>query len=162
MLCNESWNFPQRCVVAAILAQPDIWMCANEPGQPYGSDKRSLRILCVEDDPMMGRILVRLLREAGHLVELAPDGQAAWEKLLGNFGTIDLLITDHDMPELTGLELVQQLRGAGFPGRIIVHANALSDATLADYGELAVDRLVPKASGKDELLHAIESVFGAD
>lgn len=109
----------------------------------------------------MGEVLVHSMREAGHIVELVSDGQAAWKKLLGNFGTIDLLITDHAMPELTGLELVIQLRGAEFPGRIIVHANSLSDADRADYHELAVDKLVPKASGAEELLRAIESVFGA-
>lgn len=44
-------------------------------------------------------------------MEVAEDGQAGWEAL--EKGNYDILITDHDMPRLKGLDLIKRLRLAG-------------------------------------------------
>jgi DNA-binding response OmpR family regulator len=51
-----------------------------------------------------------VLRGAGYLTSLAEDGEAGWEAFRLN--RFDALITDHDMPRLTGLDLIRRVRSA--------------------------------------------------
>jgi CheY-like chemotaxis protein len=72
-------------------------------------------ILVVEDDPEIRRLCQAVLRRQGHRVDAAGDGQDGWERLLAAHAAFDpfgLLITDNDMPHLTGVELVERLRCA--------------------------------------------------
>ncbi len=72
-------------------------------------------ILVVEDDPEIRRLCQAILLREGHRVDAAADGQDGWERLLAANTAGDpfgLLITDNDMPHLTGVELVERLRAA--------------------------------------------------
>jgi PAS domain S-box-containing protein len=69
------------------------------------------RILYVEDDFGAARLLQRYLDRAGYAVDLARDGMeglAMWVE-----GSYDLLATDHDMPGMTGLDLIRTLTSRG-------------------------------------------------
>ena len=71
------------------------------------------RVLVVDDDPAMLRILARWLEKAGYEVATAGDGRealAAIEADCPNF-----LITDWEMPEMNGLELCRQVRLLDLP-----------------------------------------------
>lgn len=69
-----------------------------------------LRILAVDDSPTMRRIIVNTLKRAGFedVVE-ACDGKDALAKL--KVETVNLVITDWNMPEMDGLALVNSIRG---------------------------------------------------
>lgn len=68
-----------------------------------------LRILIVDDSPTMRRILVNTVIKAGYSdVKEAEDGRDALAKLMA--GEYDLLMTDWNMPNMNGLELVQAVR----------------------------------------------------
>lgn len=66
-----------------------------------------MRFLVVDDSPTMRRIVVNALRSFGyeHIVE-AEDGQDALNKM----DSIEFVITDWNMPNMTGLELTKALR----------------------------------------------------
>lgn len=64
----------------------------------------SLRILAVDDDPLVLMNITALLEDLGHSVIEAPSGKAALE-ILRNGQHIDLLVTDQSMPGMTGIEL---------------------------------------------------------
>ncbi|MFH0825680.1 MAG: response regulator [Pseudomonadota bacterium] len=66
-----------------------------------------VRILCVEDDPGTARLMQKTLSRAGFVVDIAHDG----EKGLAMYreGTYDLLCVDHNMPGLTGLDIIRIL-----------------------------------------------------
>lgn len=70
----------------------------------------SIKILIVDDFATMRRILKNILKQLGfkNLVE-ADDGTTAWELLTGS-QTIDLIISDWNMPKMTGLELLKKVR----------------------------------------------------
>ena len=70
--------------------------------------KSDQRVLVAEDDPVIRGLLHRLLSGAGYAVTAVPDGEAAWDAV--NRGSVDLLVTDHDMPRLLGLDLIRRLR----------------------------------------------------
>lgn len=122
---------------------------------------RRLRILCAEDNPYVSEALVRLLATVGHAAERAPDGLAAWETVSQDLSQFDLVITDHQMPGINGLDLVRLLREARFPGRIVVHSSALNEADVAEYRRLAVDLVIPKSTNGDQLLNAIDFICRA-
>ncbi len=70
---------------------------------------KSMRILVVDDAPMIRRILKNLLKEMGFSnIEEAEDGMVALQKLRQQ--PFDFVITDWNMPNLTGIELVQEIR----------------------------------------------------
>src|SRR5262249_51365561 len=79
---------------------------------------RPTRILLVGEDPTLSRLMSLFLHHAGYAVDTAADGEQGWVAL--KLKHYDLLMTDNDMPRLTGLELVRRLRETGMTLPIIV------------------------------------------
>ena len=67
-------------------------------------------LLVADDDPAVRQSLERALTREGYTVVLAPDGQAALDRL--RQGGVDLLLSDLRMPGLTGLELLREVKSA--------------------------------------------------
>ena len=80
---------------------------ASVTGSPPEVDPAP-RILYVDDDPGLGRLVQRALRTRGYAVELAPDGEAGLARLAA--GGIDVVALDHHMPGQTGLEVLPAIR----------------------------------------------------
>ncbi|KAA3656876.1 MAG: response regulator [Calditrichaeota bacterium] len=72
----------------------------------------SLKFLAVDDSPTMRRIVANTLKRLGYedVIE-ATNGKEALEKLATN--SIDFIITDWNMPEMDGLEFVQNVKANG-------------------------------------------------
>jgi len=69
-----------------------------------------LKLLVVDDSSTMRRIIKNTLARIGHKDVLeAADGKEAWQVMQEN-SDIDVLITDWNMPEMNGLELVKKVR----------------------------------------------------
>ncbi len=72
-------------------------------------DTTNIRFLVVDDFSTMRRIVRNLLKEIGHSnVDEAEDGQAALNKLKAN--TFDFVVSDINMPNMNGFELLRQIR----------------------------------------------------
>ena len=70
-----------------------------------------MRILVVEDDPKMARLLENGLREEGYAVDVAPNGRdAEW---LGTEHTYDAVVLDVMLPDADGFEVCRRLRANG-------------------------------------------------
>jgi CheY-like chemotaxis protein len=70
-------------------------------------------ILVVDDDPIVLRVVSRLLTENGYRVLTAPDGQAAWELLQEpSQPQVDLVLTDVRMPHMGGAELGRRVEAS--------------------------------------------------
>ncbi len=67
------------------------------------------RVLLVDDDPMVAASTAAMLEQLGHRVLVAPSGALALD-VIRLEPTIDLVITDHAMPGMTGIELAERLR----------------------------------------------------
>lgn len=70
-----------------------------------------MHILIVEDDERLAHAVVRVLKEEGHVPEVAHDGETGLE--LGLSGTFDLVILDLMLPRLSGIDVCRKLRMAG-------------------------------------------------
>jgi DNA-binding NtrC family response regulator len=71
-------------------------------------EPRSATLLVADDDPAVRESLERALTREGYSVVVAPDGQAALERL--QTGGIDLVLSDLKMPGLNGLELLPRAK----------------------------------------------------
>jgi DNA-binding NtrC family response regulator len=76
------------------------------------------RILIVDDTPLTRETLRQVLEADGYEVETSPDGRTALELLRG--GNFQLLITDHRMPGMSGIELLGLVRAEKIPCGVIV------------------------------------------
>jgi two-component system chemotaxis response regulator CheY len=73
-----------------------------------------MKILIADDSRVMRQIVTRTLRQAGfgdHDLVEAADGQEALDKTVAE--SPDLVISDWNMPEMTGVEVLRKLRAAG-------------------------------------------------
>jgi CheY-like chemotaxis protein len=125
-----------------------------ELGQP-------LRVLCADDNVLVLDMLSKTLQSAGHHVEVATDGRAAVSRVQEDPDFFQLIVTDTRMPHLDGFGVVQQARSAGFAGKIIVFANALSAEDRQRYADLQVDRVIDKPGKSAELVGAIRELRAA-
>lgn len=117
-----------------------------------------LRVLCADDNVLVLDMLAKTLESAGLHVEVATDGRAAISRLAEDPQFFQLIVTDTRMPRLDGFGVVREARSAGFGGRIIVFANALSPEERQRYAELRVDRVIDKPGKAGELVGAIHEL----
>src|SRR5918998_3822591 len=69
------------------------------------------RVLIVEDEALMARMLARVLWEEGYAAETAGDGRSGFARAADE--SFDLLILDWMLPDRSGLQIVRGLRAAG-------------------------------------------------
>jgi len=115
------------------------------------SPRKTFRILYADDMRELRDLAVITLGRDGHTVECVKDGQAALGRLTLAPEMFDLLITDHHMPNMNGLELVQQVRLLPFTGKIIVFCSELSQDVNQAYCDLKVDEILYKPILPSEL-----------
>jgi CheY-like chemotaxis protein len=117
------------------------------------------RILVVEDDPLIRRVNSEVLIYSGYHVDAAEDGAAAWDALqLNNY---DLLITDHDMPKVTGVDLLKKVHATRLALPAIMATGTLPtwEFTLCPWLYPAAILLKPYTF--DELLGTVKEVLHA-
>ncbi len=87
-----------------------------------------MHLLVVEDEVRLGRLLLRLLREDKHVVELAPDARTALE-FVETGANLDALILDIGLPDRSGFEVAQQLRrdGSAVPILMLTARDSIDD-----------------------------------
>lgn len=102
------------------------------------------RILCADDNRMVRESLRLILERAGYRVICAADGLEAWHLILDEIEPFDLLITDQDMPNMCGLDLVRRLKGEGMLPEVVVISGNLTPEVIRGYRELGVDQLLEK------------------
>src|SRR4249920_2783450 len=110
---------------------------ASPPRPSPIREARSCRVLVVDDDPIVATGTVAMLEDLGHVATEVPSGDAALQ-LLGSDMVIDLVITDHAMPGMTGAELATRIRRS-WPDLPIVIASGYTE--LPGDGDLALPRL---------------------
>lgn len=112
---------------------------------------RPLRILAVDDDFLVLMNTTSMLEDLGHVVFEAASGKDALKQLETN-QPVDLVITDHAMPQMTGTELSNEIRQQ-WPSMPILLATGYAE--LPGGNALQLPRL-QKPFGQDDLRRAIE------
>ncbi len=117
------------------------------------------RILVVDDEADIRRLNTELLANAGYQVDFAEDGWEAWEELQRN--EYDLLVTDNNMPKLSGVGLLQKLHEARMTLPAILVTGEAPLAELARHPWLQVEAMLLKPYSADDLLTMVRNVLHA-
>jgi DNA-binding response OmpR family regulator len=131
---------------------PDI----PAPQRPMNSPPR---ILVVDDEAALRGLVTSALVESGYHVDVAEDGADAWEALQVNH--YDLLITDNNMPKMSGVELLQKLHAARHGLPVIMATGNLpkEEFTRKPWLEPAATLLKPYTLA--DLLNTVKTVLRA-
>lgn len=133
-------------------------------------DKRSLpphdgprtgteTILFVEDDPLIRRLVFRVLRDAGYRVLTASGGQEALDLARRHDGTIHLLLTDVVMPGLSGAAVARRLRTER-PDTRVLFTSGYTAGALAHHGfDESRDPLLPKPYAPNVLTSKVREML---
>ena len=122
---------------------------------------RSQTILVADDKPSVADSLSMMLRYEGHHVETVSDGIQALTALISTPGKFSILITDNNMPKMSGVELVQKLHELRNPVEVIVLSAHLTSSLDQCYRALGVRHIVDKPFDFSPLRLAIAEISEA-
>jgi two-component system chemotaxis response regulator CheY len=121
---------------------------------------KNLKILVVDDYSTMRRIVKNLLHDLGYSnITEADDGQSAWPLLQAS--SFDLVITDWNMPGMTGIDLLRNIRGDTRIGNtpvLMVTAEAQRDQII-EAAQAGVNGYVIKPFTAITLREKIDKIF---
>lgn len=116
------------------------------------------KILIVDDEEILRLLISDTLEDLDVQIEIAEDGKIALEKLAQT--DYDLILLDYMMPELTGMEVLEQLskeQRARTP--ILMLTAKAQDADRTKALEAGVRRFIPKPFSPLELLQVVEEIL---
>jgi Response regulator containing CheY-like receiver, AAA-type ATPase, and DNA-binding domains len=119
-----------------------------------GRDPMTTRILIVDDEPS-SRFMARLfLEEAGFVPDEAGSGVEALERC----GTVDydVVVLDHRMPGLSGIDVVRELTESDYPGRLLLFTAYQAPELEAEATRLCV--LVVDKARKETLVEHVREL----
>jgi DNA-binding response OmpR family regulator len=136
----------------------------NSPGRgPAGSAFRPgpnpHRILVVDEDSDLCLLYAFVLTGPGFRVDLAQDGVAGWKALQAV--RYSLLITEHELPSLTGIELVKTLRAARMALPVVMVAGRLPVRALGHDPSLQLAATLQKPFAVDALIETVKKILGS-
>ena len=122
---------------------------------------KNMRVLVVDDFSTMRKIVKNILRQLGftNIVE-ADDGSTAWETL--NKDNIDFIVSDWNMPTMSGIELLRKVRAseeyADIPF-LMVTAEAQQE-NIIEAVQAKVSNYIVKPFTPETLDQKIDKIFG--
>jgi DNA-binding response OmpR family regulator len=121
-----------------------------------GDNTKVMRILVVEDEERLARLISRVLVEEGYAVETEANGRQALMRALAD--EYDLLIVDWMLPELSGVQLVKRLRAAevGTPAIMLTARDQIEDRV--EGLDAGADDYLPKPFAFPELLARVRAL----
>ena len=141
-----------------------------QTGEPSGTSllcqtNPPRRILVVEDEPDIRQLNAEVLKNSGYEVDTAEDGIAGWKALHAVRHAPEsyaLLITDHEMPGLSGLALVKKLRATRMALPVIMATGRLpTEVLLNQYPWLQPAAMLVKPYSVEQLLGTVQEVLRA-
>ena len=117
------------------------------------------RILVVDDDIFIRRLNTDALSQLGYEVDAAEDGSVAWDNLQRK--SYDLVVTDNEMPNLSGVELFFRLRAAHLALPVIMATGTLPNKESTQYPLPQPVATLHKPYTLVELVGAVQAVLRA-
>lgn len=131
----------------------EVAAAPSPDAEPPEMNGRRFKILVVDDDPLVGTLTVSMLEELGHAATLVSSAVSAFQVLRASTD-IDLMITDHMMPEMTGAALAEEVR-AFRPSLPIILATGYADLPAGRAQQLP---RLSKPYGMEELSAVLSAV----
>jgi PAS domain S-box-containing protein len=122
---------------------------------------RGERVLYVDDDETMVLMVERLLQRAGYESRICLSALEAVETVRAHPEAFDLVVTDYNMPELSGLQVARALAELrpGMP--VVISSGYLSDELRAEARQAGVQGLLEKQNTFEELCPLVERLLAS-
>ena len=132
---------------------------SNRPIESSVENKEGLklRILVAEDKPTMQRLTSRQLTNLGHTVVIVGNGQLLLDELATK--TYDLIITDNNMPVMSGLEALEEIRKLYGNVPVIVYTSDTTKETVEKIEKTLGAVHLEKPPSGDMLKNAIKTAM---
>ena len=121
-----------------------------------------MRILVVEDDPMIGKTLQQALQQDGYAVDWVTDGRAAQEALATGADAYAMVLLDLGLPRKGGIELLRELRREGNRVRVLVVTARDAVADRVAGLDAGADDYLTKPFSLDELTARMRALLRRD
>jgi len=112
-------------------------------------------VLVVDDEERIRELLRETLVRKNYQVTLAENGQDALEKYQETSNTIDIVITDLDMPKMNGKVFVEELRGIAPAIKIIAITGYITPEKREELSSLGIESIIEKPFNFNDILHAL-------
>ena len=157
--CPELLDTVRRVLSPQVHPPAAEVLVKSETGFPTAeSVQTSNRILVVDDDSLLRGLSVSLLTAANYDAEGVEDGAAGWAALQAN-KNYDLVITDNQMPKMTGIDLIEKVRSARMTTRVIMATGSLPTNEFARRPWLQPDATLQRPYTNEDLLETVSSVL---
>jgi DNA-binding response OmpR family regulator len=120
--------------------------------------KPARRILVVNDELDTRQFYCEALAQTGYQVDAAEDGDAGWKMLLAashDSNGYDLVITDNNMPKMSGVEMIRKLRAAGMTLFVIMATSAVPP----DLEKLNIAAILEKPFNTQQLVQTVKDAL---
>jgi CheY-like chemotaxis protein len=118
-----------------------------------------LLILVAEDNYINRRVFMMFLKHLGYHADCVEDGLECLN--LARQGKYDLILTDVDMPVMSGIECTRELRKAGFKGRIVAITGSILENPRRQCLDAGMDGFLPKPFSQQELRIILTETYRA-
>ncbi len=126
-------------------------------GIPWVSDLPPKHILVVDDDQTIRELVAVSVARTGYRVDTAGDGEEGWRALCRN--RYDLVITDHHMPRLSGLNMIKRLRSVSDEPPCILISGDLPTPESAVREIIRRGAVMAKPFSTEELIEQVYSLL---
>ncbi|HTB82366.1 MAG TPA: response regulator [Candidatus Sulfotelmatobacter sp.] len=138
-------------------ATEDFQNAEPAPAPAITEPNQRQHILVVDDDPDIRRLNTELLRHCGYQVDAAADGAAAWAAIQET--NFDLMVTDHQMPGMTGIQLLKKLRAVRVSLPVIMVTGHYPQLEFDQDSQLQLEACLLKPYSFDDLLAVVKNVL---
>lgn len=113
----------------------------------------AIKILVVDDEQPIRKLLRVGLATQGYVILDAPNGRTALEEMAN--GAPDLVVLDLGLPDISGQELLKRWRGEGSTVPVVILSSRTDEAGIVEALDLGADDYVTKPFGVNELIARI-------
>ncbi|MFZ5807392.1 MAG: response regulator [Verrucomicrobiota bacterium] len=125
-------------------------------------EKNSMKILLVEDEPVVAKAMAFPMRRHGYDVVIANDGQHGLQEIQKNPDEWDLVMSDLNMPNMDGAGFVDNLRKNGYKGKVVIVTGYVAEEDMQRLQRVNVDEVLTKPISREELLACLQRLLHKD
>lgn len=145
---------------------PAIRAAGTQPRErrstPVPRTKRARRILYVDDDPALVTTVTRALHRRGIIVAGFTDVRQALDALRDDVAGFDLVVTDYNMPVLSGLDVARAVRAIRADLPVAMASGFVDERLTAEAAGAGVQEVIFKADDAEGLCDAFERLVSAE
>ena len=135
---------------------------AEEAGAGAGPDGAGRHVLYVDDDEVMVLMAERLLQRAGYRVSTCSTATDALARVVADSQAFDIVVTDFNMPEMSGLELARALAPLRADLPVVLSSGLMSETLREQARQAGVRALLKKENSVEELTATVARALAHD